>query len=75
MARKRKKKNARPAGMGNDALHQAMQDKRRSNAAQPHLDSRTQRARTRADATRKAITDSRRSLEGHECRIPSRIRH
>ncbi|WP_062076756.1 hypothetical protein [Demequina globuliformis] len=67
MARKRKKPRAGLAGMGNDALHHAMQEKRRSNAAQPHLDSRTQRARTRADATRKAITDSRRSLEGHGC--------
>jgi hypothetical protein len=43
---------------GADPLRaEAARERRKSNAAQPHLDSRTQRQRTRADARRFAIRD------------------
>lgn len=40
-----------------DAAFRADIERRRSNAAAPHLDSRTKRARTRSDAKRKAIRE------------------
>lgn len=44
-------------GVPNPELHKAMHGLRSSSAAQPHQDRRTRKARTRADAKRKAIED------------------
>jgi hypothetical protein len=46
-------------GTPNPELHKAMQELRRSSAAQPHQDRRTKRARSRADKLRKAIEDQK----------------
>lgn len=45
-------------GVPNPELHKAMHGLRSSSAAQPHKDRRTRRARTRAEAERKAIKDN-----------------
>jgi len=42
---------------GNPALAAAMRGLRLSNAASPHLDRRTRRTRTRADAKRASLDD------------------
>jgi hypothetical protein len=42
---------------GNPVMAAALAELRRSNAAGPHLDRRTRRARTRADAARAAVRD------------------
>lgn len=50
---------------GADPLRaKAARDRRHSNAAEPHLDSRTARRRTRADARRFAVRDASGHLLG-----------
>lgn len=44
-------------GVRNEALGEAFRDLRKGSRTQPHEDSRTARARSRADAERKAIRD------------------
>lgn len=54
----RKNIKSKQVRVRNEALYQAMQELRFSNAAQPHLDSRTQRQRTRHTSKHAAIRDS-----------------
>lgn len=49
------KKNKKHRNTANPELHRAMQELRRSSAAQPHADRRERRARTRKDALRKEL--------------------
>jgi len=44
-------------GMGNSAYAEAMRELRKSNAAQPHQDRRTRRARSRDAKLRRAVKD------------------
>jgi hypothetical protein len=52
---KTKTKDARVAGAGNFEQYQAMLGKRLSNAATPHKDARTKRARTRGASLQRAL--------------------
>lgn len=47
-------------GVRNEALGEAFREYRKGSRTQPHEDSRTQRARSRADAERRAISDQER---------------